>query len=571
MRLQILKFILVFLFIILVSAVFWMQIIKGSKYFQQSETNRVRLVPEDASRGIIYDRNNIPLVANKLAFDVVAVPQEIKLENKTILFSKLSKFLEIKTAILEEAFERNFVSSFSPVMLAENIPRQTALLIEQDMAQLSGVFIKTSSIRDYLQGKTCAHLIGYVGKMRESEYPEFKKYGYRMSDVIGRSGLEKTYDQILRGKPGGMQLEVDNKGSIIKVLSYRPPVMGNDLHTTIDFDLQRLVDELAGDTRSAVCVMNPETGEVLALYSGPSYDPNIFINKNKNDDIDKIFKNSDAPLLNRTLNTYAPGSIFKIVTAYAGLLEKNINENTHFDCEGDFQLGNSSRSCWHKQGHGSIDLQKALETSCNVFFWHAGLKIGQSLLYSHAREFGLGRLTGIDLPSEPLGVVPNEHWKNVNLHDRWYPGDTANFAIGQGFLLVSPIQALRMVSMVANGGYEVFPHIVKKDGRLLNYKKRILSAEILAIIRKGLFDVVNSSSGTGRISYVPGVNIFAKTGTAQAGKGSDPHAWFVGYAEFQKQKISFCVFQEFGGHGGEGPANIAKQILLYFKAKEGEK
>ncbi|MFH1061775.1 MAG: penicillin-binding protein 2 [Candidatus Omnitrophota bacterium] len=571
MRLQILKYILVFLFMILFSALFWMQIVKGPEYFQQSENNRIRLVPEDASRGIIYDRNNIPLVENRLAFDVVAVPQEIKSENKTILFSKLSQFLEIKPAILEEAFERNFVSSFSPVMLAENIPRHTAFLVEQDMSQLSGVFVKTSSIRNYSQGNACAHLIGYVGKMRESEYPEFKKYGYQMSDVIGRSGLEKTYDQRLRGKPGGMQLEVDSEGSIIKVMSYRPPVRGSDLYTTIDLDLQKLICELLADIRGAVCVMDPETGEVLALYSGPSFDPNIFINKNKYEDIGKIFKNPDAPLLNRALNTYAPGSIFKIVTAYAGLFEKIINENTCFECNGSFQLGNSSRSCWLKSGHGSVNLQKALEVSCNVFFWEVGLKVGQRLLFSYAREFGLGKLTGIDLPSEPSGVVPNEHWKNANIHEKWYAGDTANFAIGQGFLLISPIQALRMVSMVANGGYEVFPHIVKKDSKLINTKKRILSAEILGIIRKGLKDVVSSSSGTGQLASVPGVKIFAKTGTAQSGKGLDPHAWFVGYAEFENQNISFCIFQEFGGHGGEGPANIAKEIILYFKAKEGEK
>ncbi|MBU1086997.1 MAG: penicillin-binding protein 2 [Candidatus Omnitrophica bacterium] len=570
MRLQILKYVLVFLFMILFSTIFWMQIIKGQEYFRQSESNRIRLVPEDASRGIIYDRNNKPLVENQLAFDVVAVPQEIKSENKDVLFAKLSKFLDIKASILAEAFERNFVSSFSPVMLAENIPRNTAFLIEQEMSELLGVFVKTSSIRNYLHGKSSAHLVGYVGKMREYEYPELKKYGYRMSDLIGRSGLEKEYDQILRGKPGGMQLEVDSEGSIIKVISYRPPVRGSDVHTTIDLDLQKLVSELMADTRGAVCVLDPDTGEVLALYSGPAYDPNIFINKNKYEEMGKVFKNPDAPLLNRALNTYAPGSIFKIVTAYAGLWEKIIDSNTCFVCEGNFQLGNSSRSCWLKQGHGSVNLQEALETSCNVFFWEVGLKIGQRLLSVHAREFGLGKQTGIDLPSEPSGVVPNANWKNANIHEKWYAGDTANFAIGQGFLLVSPIQAARMVSMVANGGYEILPRIVKKENKTINSKKKILSEEILAIIRKGLNDVVNASSGTGRNAYVPGVAIFAKTGTAQSGKGLDPHAWFVGSAEFKKQKISFSIFQEFGGHGGEGPANIAKQIILYFKAKEGE-
>ncbi len=571
MRLQILKYVLVFLFIILISSIFWMQVINGPEYFRQSENNRIRLVPEDASRGIIYDRNDIPLVENKLAFDVVAVPQEIKSENKDILFAKLSKFLDIKAAILAEAFERNFVSSFSPVMLAENIPRNTAFMIEQEMSQLPGVFVKTSSIRNYLQGKTSAHLIGYVGKMREYEYPEFKKYGYRVSDLIGRSGLEKEYDQILRGKPGGMQLEVDSEGSIIKVMSYRPPVRGRDLHTTIDLNLQKLVSDMLGDTRGAVCVLDPETGEVLALYSGPSYNPNIFIDKSQYAAIGRVFKNPNAPLLNRALNTYPPGSIFKIVTAYAGLWEKIIDPSTTFVCKGKFKLGNSTRSCWHKSGHGRVNLQKALETSCNVFFWEVGLKVGQRLLAPHAREFGFGKTTGLDLPNEPMGVVPSSHWKTVNIHEKWYAGDTANFAIGQGFVLVSPIQAVLMISMVANGGYEVIPHILKTDSKTIISKKKVLSEPILAIIRKGLKDVVNGPSGTGKNAYVSGVNVFAKTGTAQSGKGSDPHAWFVGYAEFANQKISFCVFEEFGGHGGEDPAKIAKQIILYFKNKESGK
>jgi len=456
-------------------------------------------------------------------------------------------------------------------MLAENIPRNTAFLIEQEMSQLTGVFVKTSSIRNYLQGKTSAHLIGYVGKMREYEYPEFKKYDYRMSDLIGRSGLEKEYDQILRGKPGGMQLEVDSEGSIIKVMSYRPPVRGGDLHTTIDLDLQKLASDMLGETRGAVCVLDSENGEVLALYSGPSFDPNIFIDKSQYAAIGRVFKNPNAPLLNRGLNTYPPGSIFKIVTAYAALFEKIINSNNTFVCKGEFKLGKSSRSCWHKSGHGRINLQKALETSCNVFFWEVGLKVGQRLLASHAREFGFGKITGLDLPSEPMGVVPSSQWKIINIHEKWYAGDTANFAIGQGFLLVSPIQAVRMMAMVANGGYEVLPHIVKIDSKIRSSKKKVLSEPILAIIRKGLKDVVSGASGTGKNAYVPGVSVFAKTGTAQSGKGLDPHAWFVGYAEFSNQKISFAVFQEFGGHGGDNPAKIAKQIILYFKNKESVK
>ena len=289
-------------------------------------------------------------------------------------------------------------------------------------------------------------------------------------------------------------------------------------------------------------------------------------------EIGKIFKDPRAPLLNRALNVYAPGSIFKIVTAYSALKEHVINEHTTFECRGEFQLGNSKRSCWLKRGHGVVELREAIATSCNVFFWEVGMKLGQRLLSQDAKIFGIGKVTGIDLPGEKAGTLPNSRWKQTVLHDKWYGGDTANFAIGQGYLLVSPVQAVRYVSMFANGGYEVKPHIVVDPDKenIRNNSKPVLSAAILDIIKQGMFDVVSSPKGTGKNAHIPDVKIYAKTGTAQAGSNVEPHAWFLGYAELDYRKISFCVFEENGGHGGEGPAVIAKQIILYCKNKYGK-
>lgn len=560
MRLPILRKTLYFLFSILFIDLFWMQVIKGPEYARQSENNRIRLISEEATRGIIYDRNGMPLVKNELAFDVVVLPQEISSKNKDALFLNLSKFLDVDSELLADTFNANFRTGFSSILLVSGVPRRTAFLIEQEMLQSSGIFIKTRAIRNYIYAEATAHILGYVGMMKEDEHPELKKYGYSIRGVIGRDGLEKSFDHILRGKPGGMQLEVDSQGNIIKVLSYRPPLRGKDIYTTIDIHLQKKIYQLVRNQKAAIAVMDANTGEILAMYSGPSYDPNVLVDRKKSEEIRKILMNKNAPLLNRNLNVYPPGSIFKIVTAYAGLAENIISTKEIFHCSGQFIIGNSIRNCWLKRGHGSVSLVDAIATSCNVFFWELGLKIGQSSLSTYAREFGLGKPTFVELPGERVGIVPNAQWKNSQLHQRWYGGDTVNFAIGQGYLQISPLQALKMVAFVANGGLEVSPHIVKKDNTLAKRKQKF-SAEILRIIKKGMYRVVNSRYGTGRRASMEGVRLYAKTGTAQILKGIS-HAWFVGFVELKKRKVCFVVFLEHGGHGGEQAADIAKQIIL---------
>jgi len=539
-----------------------MQIIKGNKYFKQSENNRIRLVPEEASRGIIYDRNQIALVKNELVFDLVATPQEIKAESRKSLFLNLSKLVDISPEILEQTFKLNFNSSFSPVMLVTELPREVAFSIEQEMSQLPGVFIQTRARRRYIYAEATAHLLGYVGKMQESEYPELKKYGYRINDVVGRSGLEKSYNHLLRGKPGGMQLEVDSGGKIIEVVSYKPPVQGSDLHTTIDIKLQQLIHKLADEKKAGVCVMDAGSGEILAFYSAPSYDPNILMDKKKYMEIAHILQGKSSPLLNRNLRSYAPGSIFKIVTAYAGLAEKKIGLETTFECLGEFQIGKQSKNCWLKRGHGVIAIENAITTSCNIFFYKLGLRIGEQSLAKYAKEFELGKNTGIDLPEETAGVVPDAKWAKAKFNKNWYAGDTLNFAIGQGYLLITPLQALKMVAMVANEGYDVLPHIVKTQPAGVYRNKKVLSTQILRIIQSGMLKVVRAAYGTGHRAHIDGVKIFAKTGTAQVA-GRQPHAWFVGYTELKDRTICFAIFLEHGGHGGQDAADIGKQIVLY--------
>ncbi|MFH2138845.1 MAG: penicillin-binding protein 2 [Candidatus Omnitrophota bacterium] len=566
MRLYAVRNIIIFLFLILFVHLFRMQCLKGREYFKQSESNRIRLVPEEASRGIIYDRNDIPLVKNKLAFDVVAVPQELEGKNKSVLFEQLSKFLDVSSQVLADTFNYNYSSrtSFYPVLLSADVPRDVAFLIEQERTKLSGIFIKPRAERQYIYEAATAHLLGYVGMMHKSEYQELKEFGYGINDVIGRSGLEKELEDVLHGQPGGMQLEVNSEGNIIEVLGYKPPVRGQDIHLTIDIGLQNLIYHAMEELKGAVSVMDAQTGEILALYSGPSFNPNVFMDQKQNKQINEILRHKDALMLNRCLQVYPPGSIFKIVTAYAGLKEKKIDPSTTFFCPGHYDLGKAVFRCWLERGHGSVSVEDALATSCNVFFYNVGTRLGAQTLSNYAKEFGLGEPTRVGLPAEQGGVVPNPQWKRTALRQKWYGGDTVNFAIGQGYLLLSPLQALKMVSLVANEGKQVQPHLVK-GGKFLS--PQVLSPEELRIVRNGMRKVVNTSYGTGIRANVENVPVFAKTGTAQV-SGHTAHAWFIGYAQLARENVCFVVFLEHGGHGGGQAADIAKQIVEYLRDKK---
>ncbi len=567
MRLQIIKNIILCLFLFLLVNLFRMQIIKGPEYFKDSENNRIRLIYEEAARGIIYDRNQRPLIEHKLVFDVVASLAKKRIEENNPLFLNLSKFLDIRANALIDTYNYNYKSSFYPVLLAANVPRRIAFLIEQESARLPGVFIKPRIIRYYIYKKATAHLLGYLGKMREEDYPEFKKYGYRIQDLIGRSGLERSMDGRLRGEPGGMQLEVDSQGSIIRVLGYKSPTIGQDLYLTIDIKIQNFIYDLLLDQRGAIGIMDAQSGEILGLYSGPAYDPNILMDKKKYEETIQILKNKNAPFLNRNFCAYPPGSIFKIITAYAGLAQEKINIFTMIECLGVFRLGKASFNCWLKRGHNRIGVEDALAASCNIFFWETGLKIGPRLLSNYALDFGLGKLTRVELPEEQKGLIPNANWKKMKFNQRWYAGDTLNFSIGQGYLLITPLQALKMVALIANDGQEVRPHLLKDKKRNKQYKS-MLSSEILSIIQNGMRKAMNTSYGTGRRANIAGLKIHAKTGTAQV-SGILPHAWFIGYTQLKMRKICFVIFLEHGGAGGGKAADMAKEILLFLNKSYG--
>lgn len=552
------------LFVLLGLGLFYTQIIRYGYYSRLSKNNSIRIIPIDGPRGSIFDRNGIPLVSNRLSFDAAVVYQELK--NKPEFIRFMSQTLKMPGGDIARSLEKASRRPYAPVTILEDIDKEKALTLEEASFDIDGLTIETRSKRDYLHNNIASHLFGYLSEIGEPELEDLRDYGYRVRDLIGRSGIEKYYETYLKGVDGGTQVEVDSRGRQTRVLGLKEPSSGKDLYLTIDLSLQSACDKLLGERKGAVIVMNPVTGEVLALASHPSFDPNVFVKLQSQDQraallTDKIGR----PLSDRAISgLYPPGSVFKIVTASAGLETKKINRNTRFLCIGSYRLGRAKFDCWKEGGHGLQDIVEALMNSCNVFFYNTGRAAGVDALESYATLYGFGQPTGIDLPDEVRGIVPGRAWKKFYRKDAWYEGETINYAIGQGYLMVTPIQILNMMGAIANKGSLVRPFVVRRVGDEIVQPVRPrslgLKATTIDLIRQGLYDVVNNENGTGRRAKVDGVVAGGKTGTAENPLGRT-HAWFVGFAPFDDPKICVVVFLEHGGKGGIGPADIAHGIF----------
>lgn len=549
---------------------FFIQIVKNKFYLDLSQHNRIRITAIESSRGVIYDRNNIPIVSNRLSFDLAIIPQGVS--DLDTIFKAISDVLGTPQKDLHKRYKKNFIAPFAPAYIARDISKDKAFLLEEAKLNMPGVVIQTRPVRDYIYKEATAHLAGYIGEISDEELEGLRIYGYRIKDYVGRTGLEKTFNTYLRGENGGMQIEVNNLGYQTKIIGYKRPISGKDLYLTIDIRLQNFIYDLIKDKKAAVVVIDPANGEVLALVSSPSFDPNIFSTPNRSTaKINSILNSKDKILLNRALQAYTPGSIFKVISSTSFLETQTIDLDTYFLCTGSYGMGKQPFNCWFKQGHGQQNLIEALTHSCNIFFYKSAKRTGPDALSNFALNFGLGRPTGIDLPAEAKGLVPSRHWKKSYLHQNWFGGDTLNFCLGQGFLLMTPIQACCMISVIANGGYAIMPFLVKKidSVEIANTKLRRIpiSQSTIGILKDGLREVVDSPSGTGHGAKIADIAVAGKTGTAQVGD-KNSHAWFVGFAPVNNPKISFTVFIEHGGSGGGEPTRIAKSILEKLK-KEG--
>lgn len=557
MKIRILQVFFIIFFIFLTACLCFLQIIKGPFYEELSYRNSIRLLNIPAPRGIIYDRKGKVVADNAISFGVFIVPQEAKDLNAEI--KKVAEILGVSESLLKRSYKRNYQAPFAPCELIRNIPKQKAIIVEELKLDTPGVFIKEIPTRRYAYGRAFAHLVGYVGEINKEELELLKSYGYNLKDFIGKDGVERSADSYLRGSNGGMQIQVDNRGRQVRVLTSKQPRPGRDVYLTVDAALQDTVWKIMRGKPGAAIFMDPHNGEVLALVSSPAFDPN--------GSLEGVLNDEGAPLMNRAImGQYPPGSLFKIVTALSGLESGKIRPETTFVCHGKLKIGASEFNCWNRDGHGPVDLRHAITESCNVYFYNVGLLAGVDNIHQYAAELGFGKKSGIELFGEKNGFLPSRAWKAREIGESWYAGDTVNLSIGQGYLSVTPLQVCRLIACVANGGELIEPHVLKKIGDVeTDSGKKIklrLKNEHIDAVRQGMKAVVEE--GTGFRAWSSVVSISGKTATSQAGGDLRTHAWFGGFAPSSKPEICFVIFLEHGGSGGDIAAIIAKKAVEFW-------
>lgn len=578
-RVLIATYIVVFIFIIFILKLWDMQIVKGKEYQRTSERNRLRIIDIPAPRGIIYDRNNKPFVKNIPSFDISVVREDLPKDAETI--SKLSELIGLEPEDIRERLERASASSFEPVKLKLDVSLEEVAKVEARRVDFPGLQVDAVVSREYIYGQLASHVIGYLGRLtfEQSRDPDFRDVPEKA--FIGQWGVEKIYDRILRGSAGKKIIEVDAMGQVVRVVGIQQPVKGKDLKLTIDMKLQAEAEHALGDRVGAVVMLDVNSGEILVLASTPSFNPNLFARGISYNEWKRLVNNPQKPFLNRAIQSqYPPGSTFKIVTAIAALEEGIITKDTRVQCDGSIYFGRVFRD-WKEEGHGSVDLYKAIVESCDVYFYEIGKKIEIDTLARYASAFGLGKPTGVEFEGEKSGIVPSTEWKLRTKKEQWYKGETLNTTIGQGYLTATPIQMARLMSALVNGGIFYKPHILKDSvpGKYIDYVLDI-NHDNVELIKEALIGVVSDKDGTGYMARSEIVGIGGKTGTTQVIGGVysqeevpykyRDHAWFIAFAPEENPQVAVAVFVEHGGHGSTAAAPIAKRVIEVFFKKNAD-
>lgn len=554
-------------FFIILIRLWQLQILQGEEFRKISESNRLRVIGVPAPRGIIFDRNGIPLVKNTPYFCASLIPGEF--DERTI--TGLSKLLDIPADELEDRIHKREENPFTPIKLKEGLSFREIGYIEARRSDFPGLMIEIEVSRGYIYGSTGSHLVGYLGKMTpaQAKDPNFKDVP--PNAFIGQWGIEKLYDKTLRGIAGQKVIEVDALGREIRLLMEKPPVKGDDLSLSIDIALQKEGEKAFDGRTGALVALKPDTGEILGYVSSPSFDPNKFAKGIPYEEWESLSKDKNLPMLNRAIQSqYPPGSTFKIIMAIAGLETGVINDSTPVTCTGGISFGKWHFGCWRKGGHGSVSLHRALVESCDVYFYEVGKRLGIDRIHEYATRLGLGKITGIPLGVERKGLIPSTKWKMEARKSQWYLGETFVNSIGQGYVSTTPVQMAVMMGAVANGGNIYSPSMLKNSKPVLVANANI-RPETLETVRKYLSGVVNEPGGTGGAAKSAITTIGGKTGTAQvvglrkdskylAEKFRD-HAWFVAFAPVEKPEVAMSVLVEHGGHGGSAAAPIAKKAI----------
>ncbi|KKS81767.1 MAG: Cell elongation specific D,D-transpeptidase [Parcubacteria group bacterium GW2011_GWD2_43_10] len=571
--------------VLLASRVIWLQGWQGNYWRGVAEGNRIRIETVNASRGLIVDRQGKILAHNVASFRLVAVPAELpqdEIKREEFLTSVLA---DVPTELLlQDNITQLSQPSYLPLIIASSLPHELALKLMTLVGEGTGLRVEPAAERRYDGGEAIAHVIGYVGPVSPEEY-KAEAGVYKLTDTKGKVGLEASYETVLRGQPGVRQVEVDASGLERKIFATKPAVAGAKLKLTIDSSLQQVAYESlkravvanAGKGGSVV-VLNPNDGSVLALVSYPSFDLNVFTIERSSEIINQLLTDDSHPLFNRSLGgEYPSGSTIKPVVAAAALQERVITPSTTFMSTGGVYAGQQFFADWKAGGHGLTNVYKAIAESVNTFFYLIGggsdkiTGLGITRLSNYFKKFGLGKITGINLLGEQSGFVPTPLWKQEVMQDRWYRGDTYNVSIGQGNLLVTPLQMAVAYSALVTDGQLVRPYLVddiilpddqvKQESKLL-YGNVGLSAQTLAVVKQGMRQTVTLGSARS-LSSLP-ISVAGKTGTAQTGLNTKPHAWFAGYAPADKPEIVLVTMIEYGGEGSQAAVPIAREIFSWF-------
>ncbi len=580
--------VLILVLVVYVFRLWHLQILHGAKYRYQSENNRIRLEDIPAPRGIIFDRNGVPLVENRPAYHLQLIREDVRDLEGTI--EQLAALCRRDSREFRDILEANrHYPKFMPVRLMADLDRDTLARVEAHRVRLPGVVVQLEPKREYRWNGVAAHLIGYLSEITERELksPEFE--GYYPGEDIGRYGVESAFQKYLHGRRGGRQVEVDALGRRMRLLEEVLPIPGRNLWLTIDIEVQRVAEAALEGRVGSIVAMDPNDGAILALASSPTFDQEKFIRGFTREEWQALSSNPDHPLLNRAIGSaYPPGSVYKPFMALAGLAEGVISLDTSFHCPGFYFFVNRRYRCWRERGHGSVEVERSLVQSCDVYYYQTGMRLGVDRIAHYAKLFGMGSGTGIGLHGEHPGLIPTSAWKKKATGVPWQKGETLSISIGQGFNQTTPLQMTLAYSALANGGKVWQPYVVRRieggSGQEIDEIRGKLKRQIdidprhLRVVRAGLRGVVHEQRGTAHSAVKDkSLDIAGKTGTAQVVRLADnvdrklaaklakekerDHAWFVGYAPSDNPQITVCAMVEHGGHGSSAAAPLVERVI----------
>ena len=586
-KIRIMYLMCILLFIVLASKLYYLQVIRGAEYYGTAEGNRIRKISIQSARGVIFDSNQKRIAYNVPDFSILVVPADLpkSQDDEDVIFTTISEVVGVDHFDLVESFARAPRTSYSVIEIVRGLAQEQAILLKRKSQDWQGVYITASEQRTYDMAQEFSHIIGYTAKMSEQEYTAYKRKGYKITEHVGKIGIEKQYQESLRGIAGEQFVEVDSYGRPEQILKETIPAQGDNLYLSINSDLQTFIwneltallaeHELQG---GSVIVMNPKDGSVLAMVSFPGYDIDLFAKGIDFAAYEQLLADPAYPLFNRVISgEYASGSTFKIVVGAAALEEEIITQHTSIISTGGISVNEYWFPDWRYGGHGKTNIIHALADSVNTFFYAIGGGyqhidgLGVKKITNYGKKFGLSQPTGIDLTGENSGFLPSKDWKEEAKGERWYLGDTYHLAIGQGDILVTPIQVANFTAAIANGGTLYAPRIVRSIGKThekstilepVIIQKQVASKNTVNIIQSGLRSAVTYGSAVS-ISTLP-IPIAGKTGTAQFSSEKPPHAWFTGFAPYKNPEIVVTVLIEEGEGGTITATPLAKKIFEYY-------